>query len=267
MIRPLALAALAVALGSTAVAAPAVVEPPSLAAVRVDDRAGDPLPRQLVFTEAGGDRAPLSRWLTGRRPALLVLAYVRCPMLCSVVLQTVADAAAAMALAPGVDYDLVTVSIDPRETPVDAAGKQRALLRRIGRDGDDRAWPFLRGDEAAIAALADAVGFRYRYDPRADQYAHPAVVFVITPDGRLAAAMPGVDLSPDELAAALTSAGRGEITPPIAAAVLRCFRFDPAHRRYRERIQTAFRIGAVVVFMALASLIGGLVVWERRRGR
>jgi protein SCO1/2 len=128
-------------------------------------------------------------------------------------------------------------------------------------------WPFLRGEERAIARLAGALGFRYAWDERTRQYAHPAVIFVITPDGRVSSSLHGVSYAPAELTAALFVAASGGSGESIAGSVLSCFRFDPAHRRYRAQMQRYFRVGAASIFVALALLVAGLLWWERRRRR
>jgi protein SCO1/2 len=126
-------------------------------------------------------------------------------------------------------------------------------------------WPYLVGDDASIHALADALGFRYAWDARTEQYAHPAVVFVLTPDARIAEYVRGVVF--DGLDDAIERAAHGDVTPSAARDLLRCFHDDPARRRYEARLQRFFRIGAAAIFAALATLLTSLWWWELRRRR
>jgi protein SCO1/2 len=188
-------------------------------------------------------------------------------MLCSLVLHAVADAVRALPLALGRDYRVITVSIDPREDAASAAARRRELLDKLALP-DDAAWTYLVGAERPVRALADALGFRYAWDPRTEQYAHPAVVFVLTPDGTISRYLHGVTYEPARLAAALSGAAAGELAPSAAAeAVLSCFRFDPAARAHREQIEAYLRIGGAAISLALGSTIGLLFLWERRRRR
>jgi protein SCO1/2 len=260
-------------LGAAVPAAPATPvtrqQPPAARAVGVEEHIGARVPTDLPFTDAQHHPVRLGDVLLGDRPVLLVLAYARCEMLCSVVLQSVAAAASGMKLVPGRDYRPVVVSIDPHETPDEAARRQTTLLERVGQAGAPSRWPFLVGSEASVRALADALGFHYAYDPASRQFAHPAVVFVLTPDGRIARYLYGVAYGAEPLARALGLAGRGLLQPTAAAdasdQLLACFRFEAGATRHAAQIQRYFRAGAFVVFGLLASLVGGLVLWERRR--
>jgi len=222
------------------------------------------VPPQLVFTDTTGRPVALGSYL-GQRPVVLVLAYARCRMLCSVVLHGMTDAVHASHYIPGRDFTPIVVSLDPDETVDEGARRQAKLLADIGRPNERSAWPYLVGDDASIHALADSLGFHYAWDERTQQFAHPAVVFVLTRDGRIAEYVRGVVF--DGLDAAIERAARGEVTPSTARDLLRCFHDDPARRRYEARLQLAFRIGATVIFCALLALVAGLVSWERRRGR
>jgi protein SCO1/2 len=167
------------------VVAAAIAASPELG---IDEHVGAQVPLASRFTDTTGADVTLRDVLTpgDGKPTLLVMAYARCKMLCSVVLRGVADGVKAGRLAPGRDFHLVVVSLDPRETPDEAARVQAALLERLGRTSDRRAWPYLVGAPEAVGALARSLGFRYAWDPRTEQYAHPAVVFVLTPDARIA---------------------------------------------------------------------------------
>lgn len=243
--------------------------PPALANVGLDEHVGARLPLDARFTDTVGRRIQLGALFDGRRPVLLVLAYVRCKMLCSLVLGATTEAVRTLPLALGRDYRVVTVSIDPREDAASAAAKRRELLRRIGRP-DDAAWTYLVGAAHPIEALADALGFRFAWDPHTEQFAHPAVVFVLTPDGRIADYLQGVAFDPARLAAALRGAARGELSPVTSASaesVLSCFHFDPALRAHREQIERYLQIGGAVIAGTLFSSVGLLFWWERRRRR
>ncbi|HSK02675.1 MAG TPA: SCO family protein [Kofleriaceae bacterium] len=261
---------LALAQGALA-AAPATAEappPPALREVGVDERIGERIPLDLLFSEAGGRRIRLGELFGDGRPVLLVLAYVRCRMMCSLVLHGASQAVREMPLEPGRDYRLITVSIDPGEDAATAAARRRELLRAIGRPGEPERWTYLVGHERPVRALADALGFRYAWDSRTEQFAHPAVVFVLTPDGRISRYVHGVTFAPAELAGALRAAGAGALGGgSLAERVLACFRFDPAARAHRERIERYLRIGGGGVLLALGSTVSLLWWWERRRRR
>jgi len=260
-------AAIALTLAWCAVASAELPPPPAVQAVRVEERIGAQVPLDLLFSDATGKRTQLGEMFDGRRPVLLVMAYVRCEMLCSLVLHGTMDAVKALPLELGRDYRLVTVSIDHHEETASAAAKQRELLHRIGREDAD-GWTYLVGAERPIHLLADSIGFHFAWDGRTEQYAHPAVIFVLTPDGRVARYFHGVEYPPVELAAALRGAASGQLGgSSVAESVLSCFRFDPALRAHRERIESILQVGAAVVMVILASSVLLLFLWERRRRR
>jgi protein SCO1 len=238
-------------------------------AIGLDEHVGALVPLDLELTASTGERVTLGSLFDGRRPVVLVLAYARCEMLCSVVLRGIARAVATTADAErsativGRDYLPVVVSLDHTETPDEGARRQNKLLLDIGHPNQREVWPYLVGDEPSIAQLARALGFRFAWDPDTKQYAHPAVVFVLTPNGRIAEYVRGVTF--ESLPPAIERARRGELTTSRASDLLSCFHFDPSLRKYEDKLALLFRIGAALVLLTLTAMIGGLVVWERRR--
>jgi protein SCO1/2 len=258
--------ALAIILAGSAHGEP--TRPPVLAGIGVDERPGGQLPLQLPFLEAAGERVHLGDYFDGKRPVLLVLAYVRCKMLCSLVLQEVTHAVRDMPLALDRDYRVVMVSIDPGEEAAEANRRRAGLLERAGHAGETERWTFLLGGERPIRELADALGFRYRWDPRSEQFAHPAVLFVITPDGTISRYLQGLDVAPPIVAAALRRAATGTVAgESLADSVLSCFHFDPAERAHREQIDTFLEVGGGLLVIALGSAMLALLIWDRRRRR
>jgi protein SCO1/2 len=235
---------------------------PARLAVGLDEHVGARVPLDVPFTDSTGARVTLGRLLDGHRPIVLVMAYARCTMLCSVVLHGIADAVRTSSAEVDADYLPVVVSLDPTETPDEAARRQNTLLADIHQH-DRSAWPYLVGDEAAVRTLADALGFHYAWDPHTEQYAHPAVVFVLTPDGRIGEYLRGVTF--DGLADAVARAQRGLLSPSAAHDLITCFHFDPALRRYEKRIRLLFGLGSGLVLVALTAMIAGMIRWERRR--
>lgn len=231
--------------------------------VGIDEHVGATVPRELAFVDTTGQPRTIGAFLDGARPIVLVMAYARCTMLCSVVLRGVAEAIRTSELEPGRDYLPIVVSLDSSETPDEGARRQNKLLENIGHPGQRDRWPYLVGEEAQVRRLAGALGFRYAWDPHTQQYAHPAVVFVLTPDGRIAEYVRGVTF--DGLAAAIGRARRGMTTTSTARDLLSCFHFDPSLRRYEAKIALMFRLGAGLVLASLVALIAALVMWERRR--
>jgi protein SCO1/2 len=231
-------------------------------AIGLDEHVGDRVPGGLTLTDSSGRTTQLGELFDGHRPVVLVMAYARCRLLCSVVLHGIGDAIRTSRHTPGVDFLPVVVSLDPTETPDEAARRQSTLLERIGKR-DRKSWPYLVGDPITIAALASSLGFRYAWDPKTEQYAHPAVVFVLTGDGRIAEYVRGVTF--DDLDAAIDRASRGALTRDTAEDLLRCFHFDPTARRYGSKIHLAFELGAATVLVGIIAFVLALVIWERKR--
>lgn len=267
MSRLAALCALCVVLAAAAPARAAggVGVPPPLRDVRVDEHLGATVPEDAVLHDIDGGTVRLGELIDGHHPVLLTLAYYRCPMLCGLVLGGAARAAAKASHQAGKDYRLVTVGIDPRETPAEA----RARVDRLHREAPpvpDGAWRFFLTDEATVHRLADAVGFVYRYDARSGQYAHPAVMMVLTPDGRVSRYLYGFDPTSAELDAALDAAASGRIARrSVEQLLLQCFCYTPALRRYAGALRWTLRLAAVAIMLGfLAVTLLGVRAVRRR---
>jgi protein SCO1/2 len=232
--------------------------PTALVDVGVDEHLGVPLDGSLVFTDQDGAPFRLGDALSGDRPVLLTLAWYHCPRLCGLV---VAGAAAAARDVDPARVRLLTVSFDPDDTPAAAHDARAHALDVLGRDDP---WPFLTGRSADIAALADRVGFRYHKDPDTGEYAHPAVMMILTPDGRISRYLYGLTPTSRDLGLALLEAAAGHTRSTVDRFVLSCWSWDPATRRYAPAITAYFRAGGVALCLAMGALIGGL---RRREGR
>ena len=227
----------------------------------VEEHLGALLPLGEPFRATNGEALRLGDVVGRGRPALLVLAYSRCSMLCSLVLRATADLVPRLALVPGKDYDLLTISIDPRETPFEAGRTREVALERSGITADG-VWPFLVGEEASIRRVAQSVGFSYAWDAASAQFAHPAVIFALSPAGRVSGYF--YDLTPDPTAVRAALLGQATPARSVGAAVLSCFRFDALGRRFGPVVQRCFQAGASLVAVALALGVAGLLRRERR---
>lgn len=227
------------------------------AGATITERAGYSLPLDAVVTDQDGRAFRLGHLLHGgERPTLLILAYYRCRMLCGVVQEQVARALRSVPPGPDLDYRVLTISIDPRDTPADAAKKRDAAFATLGaRDVD---WTFTVGKEEDLRRVSDAVGFEYRYDERTDQYAHAAVAFAITPDGRISRYLYGPEFDSKELREALEKArdgGTDEASNILQRAVVRCFHYVPALREHAALVANFLRGGAVLIMLALVAAV------------
>jgi protein SCO1 len=225
----------------------------------VQEHLGEPIPLDLSVLDSNGARHTLRESFRGR-PVVLTLVYYRCPMLCNLVLGGLARSMAASKLKLGTDYDAVTISFDHREQPSDAALRRMRHLQSLN-EPDDAGWPFFVAEEDSVKALADAVGFRYRYDAKTDQYAHAAVSFVVTPEGRISRYLYGLDISPRDLRWSVIEASGGHVGPSLDRVLLTCFRYDPATRTYAFTPKGFLRVGGLAVFGAVAAMLG--VLWRR----
>ncbi len=240
-------------------------EPRAVEGVGVEERLGEAVPPDLAFTDASGAPVRLSRYLDGRRPVVLGLVYYQCPMLCSLVTAGVGRAMRQSGLELGRDFRAVTVSFDPSEKPALAAERQRGYLMALGRPDATADWAFLTGEEGPIRALARSVGFHYRYDQATRQWAHPAVVVVLSPDGRVSRYLYGIDFPARSLRLALVEAARGKVGTSLDRLLLTCYRYDPTGRRYVPYALGLVRLGGLVVLAGLGGLLATL--WRREAAR
>lgn len=241
-----------------------VSDGPALAReVGIDQRLDELVPLDIRFQADDGRGVALGDLLT-ERPTILVLAYFRCPKLCSEVLNGLARTLRLMSLEIGKDYDVITVSFDPSDTPEMAALKKRSYLELLGREGAAENWHFLTGTQESIDRLTRAVGFRYRYDPERDQYAHAGGLMVLTPQGRLSRYFYGVRFSPRDLRLGLVEASSGKIGSPVDQVLLLCLHYDARSGTYRS-VMSVMRVAGAATLLVLGSAL--VIAWRRERRR
>jgi protein SCO1 len=202
----------------------------------------------------------------GKRPVVLVFAYYDCPMLCTQVINGLSSALGVLSLEPGKDFEIVTVSFDPRDTPATATAKKAVYLDRYKRPGAAAAWHFLTGKPASITRLTRAAGFRYVWDDQTKQFAHPTGVIVLTSEGRLARYLFGIEYGPRDLRLALVEASAGKVGTPVDALLLYCYHYNPMTGRYGLVIMRAMRIAGAATVFALAGFIFIMLRREKRHG-
>jgi protein SCO1/2 len=263
LVRTAVLAALAPAM-LAAQDMPASVRPAALRDVGFDQRLGERLPLDLVLRDEDGRAVDLGAYF-GSRPVVLSVVYYDCPMLCTLTLNGLVSALATLSFDVGREFEVVTVSFDPREGPELARAKKAAYLQRYKRPGAAAGWHFLTGDAAALRALTAAVGFRYAWDERTSQFAHPAGVVVLTPDGRISRYLYGVEYAPKDLRLALVESAAGRIGNAVDQVLLFCYQYDPQNGRYGAVVMRLVRAGGVLTLAALAALVFTLRRAERRR--
>lgn len=236
--------------------------PPILRDVGIDQHLDQQVPLDLVFHDETGQAVQLGQYF-GSKPVILALVYYECPMLCTLTLNGLASALKVLSFDVGNQFNVVTVSFNPRETPALAAAKKKTYLERYGRAGAEQGWHFLTGDAANIARLTQAVGFRYVYDAEQKQYAHAAGITLLTPQGRIARYFFGVEYSPRNLRLGLIEASHNQIGSPVDQLLLYCYHYDPTTGKYGAVAMNMVRVGGVLTVLAL----GGFVIIALRRER
>ena len=236
------------------------------AGVGLDEKPGARVPSDVVLRDADDRLFLLGDFIAAdKTPIVLTLAYYRCPMLCGLVLNGLARTMRGLDEKLGVDYRAITVSIDPRDGWSEAGRTRDRVLGLAGRPDAGAAWRFTTGAAEETKRLADAIGFHYAWDERSEQFAHPAAVIVLTPDGRVARYLYGFDLPPRQLKLALLDAANGRSRGFIDRVLLTCFHWDPATRRYGVYVIGFLRAGAAMILLALGGLLFFLWRLERRR--
>lgn len=240
------------------------LQPSQFTSLAFRQHPGAQLPMDAVLRDEAGRQVRLGT-LIGGRPAVLVLEYLRCPNLCGLVLASLVRDLAAAGLEPGRDLAFVAISFDPKEGPADAAAARADYLKLYGKAAVAAGWHFLTGPEPQVRRIADAVGFRYRYDPAIGQYAHPAGFVVLTPEGRISRYLLGFEHGPAQLKTAVAEAAQSRVEPPAHPLLLLCFGYDPQQGTVAYLIMQALRAAALAAAIALAYCILRALRRERAR--
>jgi protein SCO1/2 len=237
--------------------------PAPLRGIGFDQKIDESIPLDVPFRDETGRTVRLGDYF-GTRPVVMVFAYYDCPMLCTQVINGLSSALAVLSLAPHEDFEIVTVSFNPKDTPETASAKKAVYLERYKRAGAAEGWHFLTGDQRAIDRITKAAGFRYAWDADTQQFAHPTGVIVLTPEGKLARYLFGIEYGPRDLRYAIVEASAGRVGSPVDALLLYCYHYDPVRGRYGFMIMSAIRLAGIATVLALGSFIVAMNRRERR---
>lgn len=238
--------------------------PDELKGIGVTEHLGEQVAIQdLKFQDEHGSDVKLSQYFTNKRPVLLALVYYECPNLCTFVLNAMVDTLKGVSFTPGKEFDIVTVSINPKERSPLAAKKKEQYLESYGRKEAASGWHFLTGQESQIQSLAKQVGFGYRWDPKEQQYAHSAVLFLLSPEGKITRYLYGIAWEPRDLKFALIEASQGRVGSVVDRILLFCYQYNPLTRKYSlylTKVMQAGSAGSVLFFSGYMA-----VFWRRQR--
>jgi protein SCO1 len=240
--------------GGGIMAPSANVKPPGLKNVGIEQRLDAQVPGDLVFRDETGKAVKLGDYF-GKRPIVLSLVYFRCPMLCSEVLAGVEASLKAISFNPGKDFDVLTVSFDPKDTPESATEKKAEMLKRYRREGASGAWHFLTGPQESIDALTQAVGFQYQYDQSTDQFAHTTGLMILTPEGKIAQYYYGVEFPARDVRLGLIQASQGKIGTLADQVLLYCYHYDPKTGKYSAMINRMIQLGGGLTVLSIGTVL------------
>jgi protein SCO1/2 len=235
--------------------------------VNVDEKLDAPLPMDAQFLDDTGKAVRLGDVFDGKRPAVLILAYHSCPVLCGMVQSAAATALKEVKWTVGKEYDVVVVSIDPRDTPEKAKQKHDIIAANYGRAGSGNGFHFLVGAKPQIDRVADAIGFRYEYDAEQQQYGHPAVIMFVKPTGGIARYLYGLEFDPNDIRIALFEAANGKSISTIEKVILYCYQYNPHDGKYVVMATRVMKLGGAVTVLVLGTFLALMWLNERRRSR
>ncbi len=241
------------------------VTPADLKDIGIDQHLNQPVPLDLQFKDESGNTVKLGDYFHAGRPVILNLVYYTCPMLCGEELAGESSALSMLKFTPGNEYEAVSVSFNPDETPKDATAARKTYIARINEHlepkTDGSGWHFLTGEPPQIRQLADAVGFHYRRDPQTKQFIHATAIMIVTPAGKIAQYYYGVEFSPKDIRLGLIEASRGNIGNVVDQVLLYCYHYDPKTGRYGAVITNIIRMAGAATMLILG---GFLIVMFRR---
>ncbi|MGD0401645.1 MAG: SCO family protein [Candidatus Acidiferrales bacterium] len=230
------------------------VRPSLLKEIGIDQKLNQSIPLDLEFRDEHGKPVRLAEYF-GQKPVILSMVYYNCPMLCTQVLNGLESSLKLIPMDIGKQFNVVTVSIDPTERPVLAEAKQALYAGLYGRPDAAQGWHFLTGDEQQIRQLANALGFRYAYDPDSKQFAHASAIMLLTPEGKISRYFYGIQFASRDLRLGLVEASEGKIGTPVDQVLLFCYHYDPSTGKYGLLISRLIQTAGAVTVLAIAALI------------
>jgi protein SCO1/2 len=234
--------------------------------VDFDQNLNAQLPLETPLLDEDGRHVTLGNYFQKGRPVIVLFVYYECPMLCKLELEgLVRNLKILTSMSPGKEFEIVTVSIDPRDTPAQAKIRKAGYLKRYERPGSEHGWHFLTGDGPPVKRLTNVAGFKYALDPKSGQYAHPAGLIVATPEGKIARYIYGLEFPVSALRWSLIEASAGKIGSPIDKMLLMCFHYDPSTGRYNFAVMAAVRTLGVSTFASLATYMFVMLRRDRRK--
>jgi protein SCO1/2 len=231
---------------------PANLRPPGLKNVGIQQNLNQPMPADLEFTDDLGRKVHLGDYF-GKKPLILNFVYFSCPMLCGEELAGLESALRVLKFNVGKEFDVITISFDPKDTPEAAAKKKAEFLRRYNRPGAEQGWHYLVGNLQAIAAATSAAGFQYEYDPQTGQFAHSTVILLLTPQGKISQYYYGIEYSPKDIRLGLVAASDNKIGNLADELLLYCYHYDPAKGKYSAAIMRVLRLTSLVTMLCLGA--------------
>ncbi len=226
--------------------------------VAVAQHLNQQLPLDAAFVDETGKPVHLGDYF-GKRPAVVTTVYFNCPLLCSEELDGLTSALEMVKLTPGKDFDVIVMSIDPTETPAEAAKKKAFYLKRYGRPETADGWHFLTGQKPAIDAVTSAIGFGYVQVPGPDgrltQFAHASSIELATTDGKMAQYYLGVEYSPKDILLGLIEASGNKIGTPVANILTYCYHYDPQTNKHSLIVARVVQFGGMVTMAGLGGFI------------
>jgi protein SCO1/2 len=235
---------------------PATGLPTALRDVRIEQKLNEQLPLDLVFRDETGQSVKLGQYF-GQKPVVISLVYYDCPMLCTQVLNGMVTSFRVLPFQVGKEFDVVTISFDPREKPELAAEKKKLYVNYLPDRMEATArtgWHFLTGDPASIERITDATGFRYHYDEKTSQFAHASAIMLATPEGKLSRYFYGIDYPARDLRLGLIESSQNKIGSPVDQLLLYCYHYDPATGKYGAAVMRIVRIGGVLTLLAIVAM-------------
>ncbi|HEY7098121.1 MAG TPA: SCO family protein [Terriglobales bacterium] len=233
---------------------PANMRPPGLQNVGIEQHLDEQIPADLAFRDESGKTIRLGEYF-GSKPLILNLVYYQCPMLCGEVLSGLESALRVLKFDVGKEFDVLTVSFDPRETPAIATAKKAEFLKRYGRPGAEQGWHFLTGSQESIDALTKTAGFQYQFNKESGQFAHATAIMILTPEGRISQYYYGMDYAPKDLRLGLIQASNNKIGNVVDQVLLYCYHYDPQTGKYGAVITRVLRLSAIATMLCVGILI------------